>query len=971
MSGSKKIFQTSVLLLMLPLAVGTALAQQVTDTVQGRVFDLTGGVIPGATVTLTDARGNTRTLTTDETGTYVFRGLAPGRYTVRASSPNFAPYENTAVEITTGHVTILPIQLSLAAIEQEITLLQEIPFRAGAVDLLPGSDFEALPEDPDDLAADLELLAGASAGPQGTQIFVDGFSGGRLPPKASIREFRTNQNPFSAAYDRVGFGRIEVFTKPGSDKFRGEAFFNFGDSHFNARNPFYASRRPAFQERFFGGRLSGPLNKRASFSVDLERRELDTKAVVSATVLDAALNITPLSQEVLTPQGRMSMSFRLDYQWSQDHTLVGRYTNTHVGRKNTGIGDFSLLSRAYNTSETEHLLQLTETAVVSSRVINETRLQFVRTVTDQLGNNSVPTINVSEAFIGGGSEIGRSFLTQDRWELHNNTYFLLGTHSLRWGGRLRSTSISDISPQNFGGTFRFSGGSAPQLDVDNQVVRDAAGQPVLTSITPIERYRRTLLFQGEGLTATQIRALGGGATQFSITAGDRKAEVSQVDLGVFVQADWRIRPNFLLSLGLRYETQNNIHHWTDFAPRIRLAWAPGDSKRRKTAVRVGFGIFYDRFSEKLTLQAIRLNGLNQQQYVVRNPDFFPTVPPVQTLTAQPTIRRVASDLRAPYIMQTSIGIERLLPFNTTIASTFSNFRGLHLLRSRNINAPLPGTFISGISTSGIRPYGLGTVFLYESVGVLNQRQWNTTVNSRFNRNLTLFALYLLNYANSSTDGPTTFPADSYDDSMEYGRSVLDERHRFVLGASILVPHGFKFSPFIVARSGAPFNITTGVDANGDALFTDRPGFATDLTKDSAVLTRFGVFDPNPTPEEEIIPRNYGSGPDYFTVNLRLSTTFGFGSKSERSKGDTPSKGDTQSREEAGMRSILTETFTEKRYNLVLSVFVRNLLNHTNPGTPIGNLTSPFFGNANSLADSYGPAPGAGNRRVEVQLRFKF
>ncbi|MBI3940950.1 MAG: TonB-dependent receptor, partial [Acidobacteria bacterium] len=817
----------------------------------------------------------------------------------------------------------------------------------------------------DDLAADLEALAGASTAPQGTQLFVDGFSGGRLPSRVSIREFRTNQNPYSAAYDRVGFGRIEVFTKPGSDKFRGETFFSFGDGDFNSRNPFYVFNRPVFQERLFGGKLSGPLNKRASFSADMERRELDTKAVINATVLDPALNVTPLSQEVVTPQRRMSIGFRLDYQWSQNHTLVGRYVTTRVGRRNVGIGDLSLRARAYNTSETDHVLQLTETAVVSSRAINETRLQFMRTSTDQLGNNSVPTINVSGAFIEGGSEIGQSFLTQNRWELQNNTYLVRGTQTLRWGGRLRSISISDISPQNFGGTFRFSGGSVPQLDADNQVMRDAEGQPVLVSITPIERYRRTLLFQGQGLTAAQIRALGGGAAQFSITAGNSKVELSQVDLGIFVQNDWRIRPNYQLSLGLRYETQNNIHHWTDFAPRIGLAWAPGPLKQRKTAIRAGFGIFYDRFSEKLTLQAIRLNGLNQQQYVVRDPDFFPTVPRVETLTAQPTIRRVASDLRAPYIMQSSIGIERLLPFNTTIASTFTNFRGLHMLRSRNINAPLPETFVPGVSTSGIRPFGAGTVFLYESVGVLNQRQWNTTVNSRFNRNLTLFALYVLNYAKSNTDGPATFPADSYDDSMEYGRSVLDERHRLVVGGSILALHGFKFSPYIVARSGAPFNVTTGADANGDTLLTDRPGFAGDLAGNNVVVSRFGAFDPNPTSEQEIIPRNYGFAPGYFTVNLCLSKSFGFGSKPEKSKGDSPPK------DEGGMRSILAELLTEKPYNLVFSVSVRNLLNHTNPGPLIGSLTSPFFGSANSLADSYGPAAGAGNRRIEMQLRFKF
>ena len=171
------------------------------------------------------------TLTTNEAGAYVFRNLAPGRYTIRAFFPNFAPYERTDIEITAGRTTTLPISLSIAPIKQEITLRPEATFTARAV-VLPGSDYEAFPDDPDELAADLEALAGSSTGPQGSQMFVDGFSGARLPPKTSIREFRTNQNPFSAAYDRVGFGRIEVFTKPGSDKFRGEAFFNFGDAIF-------------------------------------------------------------------------------------------------------------------------------------------------------------------------------------------------------------------------------------------------------------------------------------------------------------------------------------------------------------------------------------------------------------------------------------------------------------------------------------------------------------------------------------------------------------------------------------------------------------------------------------------------------------------------------------------------------------------------------------------------------------------
>lgn len=953
----------SAFLLAPVLAAGPVLARQVTDAggprpagveiVRGRVIDATGGALPSAIVTLTDARGNTETVTTDATGTYAFRRLAPGRYTVVAFFPGFSAYENTAVDISAGRTTTLPILLDIEPIKEEITLTYEPTFHRGTV-VLSGDD-EALPDDPDDLAADLEALAGSSAAPQGTQMFVDGFTAARLPPKASIREFRTNQNPFSAATDRVGFGRIEVFTKPGSDKRRGQVFFNFGHGMFNARNPFYPSDRPLFREWFSGGNLGGPLTKRASFSVDVESREINTAAVINATVLDPNLEITPVRQTVDSPQHRASVSTRLDYQVNQNNTLVGRYTNTRIGRHNAGVGELSLRLRAYNTSDTEHLIQLTDTAVLSTQAINETRLQFVRSSTESRGNSAVPTINVSDAFIGGGTDVGLSSINQDRWEIQNSTYYVAGAHTRRWGARFRAVTISDVSRQNFGGTFRFSSGMGPLLDGNNQVVRDAAGQPVSIPLTALERYRRTVLFQSQGLTDAQIRALGGGASQFSVTTGNPRADVSQADLGVYVQDDWTIRPDFRLSLGLRYEWQNNIHFWKDVAPRLSVAWAPGDPKRRKTAVRFGFGVFYDRFSEKLTLQAVRQNGLNLQQYQLRNPDFFPSVSPVQALGDQlpVTIRQVASDLRAPHVTQTSIGIERLLPLKTTVASTLTISRGLHLLRSRNINAPLPGTFVAGDVTSGIRPYGPGNIFVYESRGSLKQSQWNTNVSSRLHQTVTLSVLYVLNSATSDTDGPTTFPANPHDDSIEYGRSILDERHRLVVSATIAAPRGFQFSPYIVARSGTPYNITSGRDINGDALLTERPALVAHLNSPGSVITRFGALDPNAPPGEEIMPRNYGRASGYFTVNAKLSKTFGFGTSQT-----APPKAAPSSR-------------VERPYNFTLSVSARNLLNRVNPATPIGNLASPVFGTATSLADAYAPAPGAGNRRVEVQLRLKF
>ena len=995
---------TFIFVFLLAVVV-VAFGQQSGGILRGVVTDESGALIPAATLTITDASGARREVQTGASGTFTVNGLAPGKYTVRLTIAGFVPYENT-VELGAGRTAELSISLNVQAEKQQVTVSGEPgpqvstdpSSNAGAL-VLRGADLDALSDDPDDLAADLQALAGPSAGPNGGQIFIDGFTGGRLPPKESIREIRINQNPFSAEYEKLGYGRIEILTKPGTDKFHGSAFFNFGDAIFNARNP-YLWDKPEYISKMYGGVFSGPISKRSSFSFDVEKRDIDDNAAVSATILDPNFNIMRFSEGVVTPNRRTSISPRIDYQLSQNHTLVGRYSYSRIGQDNSGIGQFSLPSRAFDMRDTEQRLQLTETAIVGPRLVNETRLQFLHNNVHDFGDSTLPAINVLEAFNGGGAQIGNTYNRQKHWEIGNYSTTTRRTHTLRFGARVRTDSITDVSPNNFGGTFTFGGGTGPQLDASNQVVRDAAtGQPVIVPLTSIERYRRTLLFQQQGLAAADIRALGGGATQFGISAGNPGAVVRQTDLGAFVQDDWRVKPNFTLSAGLRYETQTNIHDWRDFAPRIGFAFAPGAKGGRpgKTVLRGGFGMFYDRFGETYTLQALRFNGLNTQRYIVNNPDFFPNVPPVAALNAQAqtqSITRVDQRLRAPYIVQSAIGIERQLPFNTTIASTFTNSHGIHMLRSRDINAP--------IVRGGPRPYGsLGEIFLYESTGILNQSQWITNVNSRVNRNVSLFAFYVLNYARSDTDGVGSFPADQYNLTGEYGRSSLDNRHRFMMGGSITAPKAIRFSPFVIAASGRPFNITTGRDQNGDSLFTDRPAFATDLTRPGVMVTRFGAFDPNPLPGAVLIPRNYGEGPGQFTVNLRISRTFGFGPTrtgyrpdsmmgggrgdhdhgeggrgggGPRGGGGGPhGGGPTGMRMGGGGHGMMDGGggSTEHRYNLTLSASARNLLNHVNPGPIVGNLSSPLFGVSNSLAGGFGPVSGAGNRHLEFSLRFSF
>ena len=984
----------AVAVIFAALSLSPCLSAQ-TAALRGQVTDESGAVIPGAQVTLNNPSGMVKKTIAANDGSYVLANVPVGNYTVQASAPELILLRPANITLKPGSQT-LNLQLKVATTTQQVTVQEQQgptissdPANNATALVLRGEDLQALADDPDDLAADLQALAGPSAGPNGGSIYIDGFSGGQLPPKESIREIRINQNPFSPEYDKLGYGRIEIFTKPGADRFRGTGFYNFGDSFWNSRNP-YANQKAPFLLKEYGGNLSGPINRRTSFTLDIQRHAIDNGAIINGITLDPkTLGIfNPFTDVFRVPQRRIIIRPRADYQLSANNTLVFSYSITRADIQDSGIGSFNLISRGYHAKNTSHTAQITETAVLGANVINETRFQLFRIAGSTVANDMSPAIQVLGAFNGGGSPVGRGADTQNNYELQNYTSISHGSHSWRFGIRWRATTDSNLSPLNFNGTFTFSGGIGPVLDANSQPVLDDAGTPKLEPVSSIEQYRRTLLFQRIGLPATQIRSLGGGVAQFSINGGNPLVSASQADVGVFLGDDWRVRANLTVSLGLRYETQTNIHDWRDFAPRVGLAWAPGASSgkgRPKNVIRSGFGIFYDRFSLSDTLTALRYNGVLQQQYTLTNPDFFPLVPPLASLQLQQsthTVQQISSTLRAPYIMQSAVSFERQLPANTTIAITWANSHGLHMLRSRDINAPLPGTYNPEIAGSGTFPLGTaGPVFQMESSGLYNQNQLIVNANSRLNQNISLFGFYIYNRALSNTDGLATLPANPYNFKGEYGPAATDIRNRVTLGGSISSKWNFRISPLFIIESGPPFDITVGRDLFGDTLFNARPGIAIDPNKPGVVPTAYGLLDPNPTPEERILSRNFGRGPGQIMLNTRIAKTFAFGSTREGGNaGVSGLPGE-------GRRNAPTGPFgssggpgsapsTNHRYNLTVSMSIRNLLNHTNPGPIIGNLTSPLFGFANQPAGATniggtGFSESANNRRLELQMRFTF
>src|SRR5687767_182864 len=1014
MNFPPRLPRTLVVLAALILVCSVSVAaQQARGTLRGLITDELGAAIVGASVTLTDATGVQQKATTNAEGIYTYAGLVPGKYTLTATAPGFAPSESKEIDVTAGRQSA---DLTLRVTIEEKVTVEQTPVSTDATNnanqtVIAGKDLDALPDDPDELAAALQALAGPSVGPNGGQIFIDGFTGGNLPSKDSIREIRINQNPFAAENDQPS-ARIDILTRPGTDKLRGGTSFNFTDESFNSRNPFAinSSKRTPFQIRQFDMNLSGPIvKKKASFFFNFGRHETDDNELVRATVLDSNFNTVEFGQGFLVPRRNTFFSPRFDYAINASNTLIVRYNYSRFRVQDQGVSGFSLPERGFDTVSTNQNIQLTETAILNSTTINETRFQYSHGRNEQIGNSSIPALNVSGSFNSGGSQVGNSFSVRNFWELNNFTARQHGSHAIKFGGRIRHVKVDDTNEGNFGGTWSFTGGFG---------------------LTSIERYQLTLRLQEQGLGPAEIRAAGGGAATFSLNSGNPFADVSQTDYGVFIQDDWRVRPNITFSYGLRYETQTNTHSKYDFAPRLAVAWSPGaanSARPPKMVIRAGTGFFYNRFNENSTLTANRFNGVNviqtfvteearrltpptvaEQQaanvagiYSILN-QWSPTaVPNVSNISStQQIVWQVDPNIQNPTVWAIGTQVERQLPRNITVFAGFYNIRIVHVIRARDINAPLPGS-ITQLTPNGIRPDPTrGEIYRFEASGQFNQRQLFVGFNNRLSRMFTLSGNYSLAKTTNDTDGQssTLFPMNSYDTSGEFGRGSFDIRHRFTIFGTVNLPWWkIVLNPFAVATSGPPFNIITGQDLNLDRQVNERPSFAgpnADCTLSTIRCTPFGNFNLVPLPGEEIVPRNFGQAPGSFVLNLRIGRSFAFGtinrgnSAAARPAAGGPGGPNVVASGPGGPRvggpggpggpQGPGGAPSEKRFNLNVSLYFQNILNHVNLAAPVGNLSSPNFGQSLGLGGiAAGPggggggSAGAGNRRIYAQLRLNF
>ncbi len=936
-----------------------------TITLHGHVSDPTGAMIPGAKVTLTDAKGHTLgSGSSDAGGAYEFRGLRPGSYIVLANFQGFAPFASKPITVTPGQNKRVDISMAIATEEQSVVVTDESPTvnveaggNSNAV-ILKGSDLDALSDDPDELANELSALAGPAAGPNGGQIYIDGFTGGQLPPKSAIREIRINQNPFSSEFDKIGYGRIEILTKPGTDQLHGSIFVQGNDSSFNTGNPFDKNVQP-YNRIQFNGTLNGSLNKKTSFFISAEDRDNHDVQVYVYTpgavenpsngVYVYQQQATTLSGDLANPHNRFNIAPRLDYQLGDRQTLTLRYQFYH-DTETGDIGSTQLPSQSMTTTSNEHTIQASDSIIINDHVVNEIRFQYLRDTSSQTPVSTTPTLQIMGDFTGGGASSQSAKDHQDHFELWDITTWSHGNHAIKFGTRLRDNRDANSTDSNFNGTFTFG----------------SLGNTSSSGALPL--------------------------AQLTYSTGPTNFTANVFDAALFFQDDWKYNKFLTLSGGMRWETQNHISDHNDWAPRLAFAYALDGHKdnKTKTVWRAGYGIFYDRLALGNVLQATRQSGgaNSVRQYQIANPTCFDATS-LQNALSQPqgcgavasqasTIVQIAPTFHAPYMHQLGTSLERQVNKGSTLTVTYLHSFGVHQLITRDANQPGAITYDPT----------LGYINQYYSEAVFKQDQLTTSVNLTLSKNFSIRGFY--NYtAVANSDGAGGTASNAYNLTQDYGRASFASTHFIAAFANYTGPWGILFNPFLLARSGRPFNITTGADQEQNGFFNTRPAYASDPQTCSAagdVLTDYGCFNIDVTPGAYTpIPVNMGNSPASVAFNLRISRTWGIGPKLDKAlggqDGGPQGGGPPHGGHGPGGGGFGPGGFggghggppgpptSDRRYNLNFSVQALNLFNNINYGTPIGTLGSEF-GKSTSLAGmifSQGPA----SRRIYAQMRFSF
>jgi hypothetical protein len=819
-----------------------------TNSITGVLLDPSGAAIPKAQVTLlglgTESAHALAQTTTDGVGAFRLDNIAPGKYTLQFHAEGF---RDARIMAAVTHKRFSPIRMVMQiSVETEnVTVATGINVPLVSTETSENQNANAIDRnaldrvpvfDQDYITTMSRFLDDSATGTNGVTLVVNGIeaNGPGVTPSA-VQEVRINNNPYSARFSRPGRARLEIITKGGSPTYHGSLNSMFRDSVFDASNGF-AIVKPPERREYFEGSMTGPIghSKRTSFLLSLDEDILDQQDIIDANAIAAAesLGFGPFAQTVPNPTHHFFGSGRIFHDFANGDQFWIGYSYEHRSAQNQNVGGTTLPSAATDTRFLEHEINVSHLHQFSPHWLNQAR--FLVGHFDSPVVSVVPDaqIAVSGLFTTGGAQAD-SRRTEYHFDGTDFATYANGKHQVSFG-----IDIPDISRRglddftNRAGTYTF------------------ASLADYSAATP---------------------------ATFLVQTGQGRVTFLERVICSFVEDNIRVRPNFSVYLGVRYYWQNFFHDDPDnFAPRVSFAYAPSD--KSKTVIRGGAGIFYDRTGPGPIGDLLHFNGVDLLRYILESPPHYPVQP--GDLSGTPTsLVTLDPHSRMPYTLQYSAGIEQQVTAKSTFSAVYIGTRGIGSFRSIDANAPVPG--------SSTRPDPtFGQVRQIQSEGYLKGNALELTFRGKPSKYFSGQIQYTLSRTDNNTSGITSFPANSYNPSADWGRADTDRLHKFDLLASTQPTRFFTLGVALSLYSGRPVNITTGGDDNHDGILNDRPAG---------------------------IARNTMAGPGLIDLDFNLSHDFPL----------------AKAKKEAKVFSVSLNSF--------------NVLNHPNYVSYIGTQSSSLFG----------------------------